>query len=434
MLGILKLQDDSRPPYAIVDKSERSFLRNDGSVVRNGHANAHYVLATVCGEHFNSFDPDLHLQNRRFWNGWMGQGLTESERHKIADWMDVPAAELEPLAQEELVQLTQELKNRLRDDISTPSHTESVRWREKYFEHGLYCEGFYFPRGLDLRGSYFNDHVSFAYAYLAYGVKAPFCHFQRDANFGTCYFGASADFGVSYFEKHGGGIFQAAVFNEMAYFGRCVFALSGNFSDAVFKQGASFSETWFLENIPTFFQADVHENTDFSIRTEYWPRVRPSSAAADKRIYTRLRQIMHELHKPDEEYFFFRQEMRSKAALEAWPDTWVIKSFGALSDFGFSVARPVMGLIFAWIFPALIYTAAFAPAIISGTSKLSTFGAFGLSFANLFSFLGLAELMFRETILEFGPWLSLLAGLQTVTGFVLLFLLALGLRNRFRMK
>jgi hypothetical protein len=34
----------------------------------------------------------------------------------------------------------------------------------------------------------------------------------------------------------------------------------------------------------------------------------------------------------------------------------------------------------------------------------------------------------------FGPWLSFLAGTQTVFGFILVFFLGLGLRNRFRLK
>ncbi|MDJ0825947.1 MAG: hypothetical protein QNJ16_10635 [Rhodobacter sp.] len=61
--------------------------------------------------------------------------------------------------------------------------------------------------------------------------------------------------------------------------------------------------------------------------------------------------------------------------------------------------------------------------------------AVGLSFANLFAFLGFARLYFGEFLAEEAPtWVKVLAGGQTIAGVVLLFFLGLGLRNRFRLK
>ncbi|MEJ2019032.1 MAG: hypothetical protein P8X51_12290, partial [Maritimibacter sp.] len=65
---------------------------------------------------------------------------------------------------------------------------------------------------------------------------------------------------------------------------------------------------------------------------------------------------------------------------------------------------------------------------------LSWTNALGLSFSNLFSFFGFGRLFFSE-VLEALPWyLQALSGFQTVSGFILLFFLGLGLRNHFRLK
>jgi hypothetical protein len=59
----------------------------------------------------------------------------------------------------------------------------------------------------------------------------------------------------------------------------------------------------------------------------------------------------------------------------------------------------------------------------------------GLSFANIFAPLGLHKLWFEGSSLTDMPmYLKALAGFQTVSGAVLLFLMALGLRTRFRMR
>jgi len=96
--------------------------------------------------------------------------------------------------------------------------------------------------------------------------------------------------------------------------------------------------------------------------------------------------------------------------------------------------RPACGLLGMWLVPAMIYLGALVRPFHDGTSDLSWPGALGLSFANLFAFFGLNGLYFETVIDGFGPWLSFLAGLQTVTGFILVFFLGLGLRNRFRLK
>jgi TM2 domain-containing membrane protein YozV len=65
---------------------------------------------------------------------------------------------------------------------------------------------------------------------------------------------------------------------------------------------------------------------------------------------------------------------------------------------------------------------------------VSLLGPFGLSFANLFAFLGLHRLYFTHVLKDLPGLLQFLAGAQTVAGVVLLFFLGLGLHNRFRLQ
>ncbi len=61
--------------------------------------------------------------------------------------------------------------------------------------------------------------------------------------------------------------------------------------------------------------------------------------------------------------------------------------------------------------------------------------ALGLSFANVFNFLGFQKSYFAADFTQkLPPLLKFLGGLQTILGVVLLFFLALGLRTRFRLR
>ena len=61
--------------------------------------------------------------------------------------------------------------------------------------------------------------------------------------------------------------------------------------------------------------------------------------------------------------------------------------------------------------------------------------AFGLSFANTFSVVGIRrEFADPNTIKAFPGWLTFVGAVQSILGIVLLFLFGLGIRNRFRIK
>jgi hypothetical protein len=183
----------------------------------------------------------------------------------------------------------------------------------------------------------------------------------------------------------------------------------------------------------------MHQDTSFTIAESHWPEITPENAEEDKRAYTRLRQLMLQLDKPDDAHFFFRQEMRCKEFVEDhWWNRVPITLFRWLSDYGYSVACPAAWLAIWLLLPGLIYLLHFAEWRISWADLCGflsdLFSALGLSFANLFAFLGLHRLYFTHVLKDLPGLLQFLAGAQTVAGVVLLFFLGLGLHNRFRLQ
>jgi hypothetical protein len=205
-----------------------------------------------------------------------------------------------------------------------------------------------------------------------------------------------------------------------------------------------FESARFVGGVPAFYQRQMHQDTTFCTHGFRWPVITAANAGDGKRAYARLRQIMNELQKPDEEHFLFRQEMRCKAHEEEWWNRWPIRAFGAFSDFGYSVVRPLLWLLALWFGTAgVFYHVAFSPACYvgyglgpdgCGAKTLAAMGqALALSFTNIFPF-GLNRLYFADVLKDLPGGLQVLGGAQTVVGFVLLFFLGLGLRNRFRLK
>lgn len=125
--------------------------------------------------------------------------------------------------------------------------------------------------------------------------------------------------------------------------------------------------------------------------------------------------------------------MRCKSILEGIPDRWFIKAYYFLSDFGFSVTRPLLGLVTIVVFFWPII-ASFLNNELGRGANASIWEGLGVSFANTLPFLGLVRKMHPEFYDEAPWWLDAMSGAQSLTGIVLLFFFGLGLRNRFRLK
>ncbi len=428
-----KLIDPDKEWYELVEeRDDGSALRNDWVELKAANSNPWYVLATVYGEQTEFFvDRELHAKNRRIWNGWACSGLDEAEREKLAEELELPLEELAPLSDEEVERVRAAFEARLPqgalddvplDETGLPHPEASVVLSEIHFSHAVVWEK-----------CIFHTTTWFTSASFSRGAWFVSASFSGDAWFTSANFLNLAWFPSASFSGYAS--FPSASFSGDARFTSASFNGYADFSDGSFKGQTSFMSAMFEKWVPEFYQRDMHQNTTFTTRVENWPKVTAENAEDSKQAYTRLRQIMLQLEKPDDAQFFARQEMRCKGQLETGLARWANLGFGAISDYGYSLSRPLYGLAGIWAVGALIFAASFyVSCYLHPDECLSWTNALGLSFSNQFSFFGFGRLFFSE-VLEALPWyLQALSGFQTVSGFILLFFLGLGLRNHFRLK
>lgn len=475
------LQDPTKPAGDLVVKyGDGSALRNDGVKLKPASENPWYVLATVYGE-----DSKNAAQNRRIWNGWACSGLSNEERETLAKKLGLAVADLAELNSEEKKKLDEEFARRVpefpeRGGIPKPDDKidmSNIRFANlitlrKYFFRGpavftsAVFEGFtnfqdvFFENSVEFgsakfkSAAYFKETVfhgdasfgstEFVESTFFQGAEFKdsayfrFAKFENRADFSSVKFDDDADFHKAEFGLPMGeperADFKDATFSGRADFDSSTFNGKADFSNGAFAGKTTFSDTKFGGDVPEFYSRRFHQNTVFTTRTANWPEVTAKNPDDSYNAYTRLSQAMNELHKPDDEHFFFRQEMRCKMLIEEkWWNRLMIWLYGGLSDYGYSVMRPV-----AWL--ALVI--GFSWGIIGSYLRFgqdtpqtaSIWEGLGISVSNTFPFLGFTGKMHPE-FFDCAPWwLDAISGVQSIVGIVLLFFFGLGLRNRFRIK
>jgi hypothetical protein len=417
-----KLRDPDLPPGAVVriDAQTGEGIRNDGKRLKPAAKNPWYVLATIAGEQTKQrFDTKLHERNRRYWNGWACSKMSEEERAELAERLDLRVEELAPWSKEERATVVAAFAERLGAGVPIPDPSKTVDFRDTHVKNTLGFLTCVLAGHAWFRGATFSRSARFAGA-----------TFSGSARFAGATFSGHARFDGATFS--GNALFDGATFSGDAWFDGATFSGYAAFSDGAFDGPTSFAKARFSGAVPTFYNRRFHQDTDITTDKAFWPPVTEENARDSKRAYTRLRQIMAELHKPDAEAFFGRQELRCDEVLDKGLSKWVSRAYGVLSDYGFSFTRPALALagMIRFLWPLygswLKHGAGQEGAILSGL---------GLSFANTFPYLGFQRLYFDVDVIRAFPWwLKLLGGFQTVAGGVLLFLLLLGLRNRFRLR
>ena len=195
------------------------------------------------------------------------------------------------------------------------------------------------------------------------------------------------------------------------------------------KGETSFEGAIFDKEPPRFFGAKLHQGTVWRAIT--WPPTPKGKDEAGAFIdaYACLKLEMDRLKKHEDELDFFALELQSRRVLQESVlkgSGLPIALYGLVSDYGRSYARPL------W---ALIAVAALGTLVLLLSSALTPWQSLGLSLANTFNVFGFRKDFFDAATIERLPApLKILAALQTIFGTILLFLLGLGIRNRFRMK
>ncbi len=431
------LRDPDLPPGEIVEKRDDGvWVRNDGVELQPAEKNPWYVLATVFGEQEGRYDKELAAKNRRIWNGWACSRMQPDARRKLEAEIELEPGDLDPLTPEEMAQVHAAFKDRLGDAVPVPE-TGIVDMSKTHFSHTVVWEKCVFAEFADFSSAHFAGRADFSSAHFAEFADFSSAHFAERAYFPSAHFYETAAFDAAHFAGHAR--FNGAKFDGLVWF-----------KDGVFKNATDFQDAQFLGGVPKFHQREFHDDTNFTQKavgrdgTRYWPEVQSASDGGlhNKNAYRKLRQVAANQHNPEAEHFFLRQEMACDAVLkEDWLSRWVIRLFGVVSSYGFSIGRPGGALLALWFVPSLFYAVLFKSGAVMPVwaSYVSAYPeawltAMGFSFSNLFSFFGLSGRHFGDVWNDAPSWVHFLGGAQTVFGFIFLFFLGLGLRNRFRLK
>ncbi len=229
--------------------------------------------------------------------------------------------------------------------------------------------------------------------------------------------------------------FTGSSFESFAKFPEAIFKSATNFSDSQFGGPTTFLEAQFSTRFPKLSGAILHQNTTFTAKSQFWPDTVNAPAEESRESLAIIRHAVGKQGLPEEEHYFFRREMAFAARIGSPLQRLPYQAFGALSDFGYSLAKPALWLGGSWFigFLAYAYWLTWLAPTLADAHPLFT--AAGFSVAQLFGFLGFTGSYFGTDFLDALPTaLKVLAGFQTVAGVVLLFFLGLGLRNRFRLK
>ena len=431
----MALSDPNLPAGAIVKELENGgAIRNDGVKLRPASENVWYRILTAYGEQEpGDFDDELHEKNRRIWNGWACGHLKEAKREALAEKAGLPVEDLAPLNAKEQGVLEQACGG----VEAVPSSSEYVDFSKTLFPNPIAFLRCVIASVADFRTAHFTSWADFRTAHFASWADFSTAHFASWADFRTAHFASWANFRTAHFASEA--YFSTAHFASWANFSTAEFRNSSDFRGGAFEGPLDFRSARFAgpdARSPLFHNCKMHGDTRFTLDTTLWPTPTDDNAEDEKEAFTRLRQIMVELHKPDDQHFFLRREMAAKACLGPWYDRWITKGYGLIADYGWSMMRPVVGLAALWATGWLLMLMQFQWHCVmgGGVCKSGAFAA-GLSFANLFSFLGFGRLYFGDFFRDDpSTFVILISAAQNILGVIFLFFFGLGLRNRFRLK
>ena len=466
------------------------------------------LMTVAGGQPADWIKEDLHARNRRYWNGWAVRALSDAEKARliaagrVAEADFEPGGALAPLTEAERAEIEAALDRRC-PDADRPEPTDWPVLRGTEFETYFCADGFLFPRSPNFEGARFSGNADFqgatfsgdavfrsaTFSGTAFFESATFsgdavfrsATFSGTANFESATFSCDADFEGATFS--GFAVFALASFSRRADFGGVTFSgyavfiratfshfaafdgasfsgpLSGDaadFSNAIFEAATSFAPYTGHPNAPhpprpvrfarppKFFNATLHEDTDWTDVVWPDPPKDRDEAIAFRRAYERLKLVMAEQNKFADEHFFLRRELACREIAEPGTlSTLASRAFRVLSGHGWSIARPLRAIGIAWAAGAVALFAielwdyrhgAWPDPETTPPEFLGPGQAMGLSFSNLFAFLGLGWHIMRDELSSLTAVSEIVAAAQMFAGPVLLFLLALGLRNRFRIR
>ena len=438
-----------------------------------------YVLATIAGDPgmLTNF-PTTVARNRRYWNGMMRDRVDRENR--LREDRDIPE-----LTAEDYRTIRLALDARGFSDCPIPEMNEPIDFSHVDFPDMAWFAGFVFGGRTSFEGARFAGELTeFSNATFTGQVtfeSAEFCgdfigqgiEFEESAYFNNATFHQFTNFSHSAFLANTE--FDGARFRQTAFFDQCRFAHYVGYIDTVFEENVDFSSahfggpthfqrTNFKAFVPGFFEATLHEYTEWN--ESKWPKKPQGSDDARDQIqrYQRLARLMNALEKFTDQRFFVRKELHAQRRIERWNVVGPLNVVGlrwnvvgplnvvgfmnlayeAICDYGFGLGRVVA----IWTGHILLGATALLGFKISqstegeagalGVSEMlcDALLALALSFGNAHGFLDLNRKFLGDALKEWAnvPWFELVGAIQTVFGVIILFFLILTIRNRFRMR
>lgn len=278
--------------------------------------------------------------------------------------------------------------------------------------------------------------------------------FEGDARFPNARFAGAAGFDEARFE--GEARFVESCFNGVTSFENAAFLRASDFTALQARSAFDLADAIFLE-VPDLNQANFVKAPRLNnLRIEHsrgWVRDNFHGDRELEKRWQALRQIAIQAHDHDQEQIFFKEEIKARRGVidKPWHGAylagWLYQIF---ADFGRSILRPfglwlahfpLFAAFYLWRSPALggcvsgdgdPVASAFNLALRNGLLFAS--GVFSEKLPQTYACLyGVGEVAERTVPLVSG-WTTALGALQVVVSAVLIFLILLALRNRFRIR
>ncbi|MDF9302246.1 pentapeptide repeat-containing protein [Tritonibacter mobilis] len=328
--------------------------------LRPANENPWYILMTLYGEQEGEeIDVELHKKNRRAWNAWVGQALSAEERVAAAKSSQIKVTELEAWDE-----LGEKIKARFFEESN----------RRNVDTEGMLV----FPepaKPIWMGNTVFSENLVFENMVIASKVNFGSANFMRNARFGFVTFAGVAVFGSAKFEQEAwfhfanfqkAALFGRARFKDFVYFFRARFGgCSGvrclpSFAYCQFERPTIFSRALFCDGYPDFSGAVLHDKTSFTARMDptsdevaqdkdlegrtFWPQRTKQDPVSARESCATIRHLLTQQGLPEEAHFFFRREMRFASQIGSFWQRLPYLLFGWLSDFGYSIQRPLWWL------------------------------------------------------------------------------------------
>jgi hypothetical protein len=337
------------------------------------------------------------------------------------------------------------------------NQNSAVDFSGHVFNSAVDFKGFTFPGEANFSGCQFLATALFSGA--TFVGKADFSHaiFKEYVALDRITFQNDAIFEHAHFRQHAYVVhakFTHANFTSATFHGVCeltgsTFSGETDFTGATFEDDPIFKGVQFKHPLTTFASATFNNVPDFrNSGFEFSPilygigvgdpKTNRAAEAEDADKYRRLKVLAADAKDYQGELRFFADELRAKRGYETegWWAIRLNKLYERSSNFGQSVARPFGWLVGLILLSGVVRVGACLP------SSLGAIGPhFAMALADTALLVGSDKWELRMNALpeavkacsfDYGLLQHVAALLQSGLGLVLLFLVGLGLRNRFR--